>query len=138
MSDKRHGNQMNNEVCPVCDSKLKAGEKVCEVCGADLGLLGNNGEAGIVCPECGNELLDADTACPKCGTPLHVSEVVVFQCPACGTEVTEDATKCPNCGVEFMTEEEIASASQAPAMVESVPSPPAEFIAEEKPPEPST
>jgi ribosomal protein L40E len=122
------GSLMNEELCPVCDSKLSPGAKVCDVCGADLSLI-NAESHGVICPECGNELLEMDTTCPKCGASLQEvddkkqseQELLIFQCPACNAEVPSDAKECPNCGVQFVTEEELSGAEETLASVESVP-----------------
>jgi predicted RNA-binding Zn-ribbon protein involved in translation (DUF1610 family) len=116
-----------DDICPVCDSKIKPGVQTCDVCGADLMLLRNNGASVYVCPECGNELLEQATKCPKCGVEFaseeknSSAEEVIFQCPVCNAEVPSDANKCPSCGVEFLSEEDAGAASEMPAHVNSVP-----------------
>lgn len=116
-----------DDICPVCDSKISPGAQNCDVCGADLMLLRNNGAAVYVCPECGNELLEQSTKCPKCGVEFtreeapSSSEEVIFQCPVCNAEVPSNANKCPSCGVEFLSEEDAGAAGEVPVSVNSVP-----------------
>lgn len=112
----------NEDICPVCESKITPGGQACDVCGADLKLLGDSSKAQYVCPECGNELLEEDTNCPKCGVQFAKNEQVVFQCPACNTEVDASANKCPNCGAEFLSDDEATATEEVPKAIESVPS----------------
>ncbi len=111
-----------DDICPVCESKITPGVQACDVCGADLKLLGGSSKSQYVCPECGNELLEEDTNCPKCGVQFAKNEQVVFQCPACNTEVDASANKCPNCGAEFLSDDEATATEEVPKAIESVPS----------------
>ena len=111
-----------DDICPVCESKITPGGQSCDVCGADLKLLGGSSKSQYVCPECGNELLEEDTSCPKCGVQFAKDEQVVFQCPACNAEVDESANKCPSCGAEFLSDDEATATEEVPKAIESVPS----------------
>ncbi len=111
----------NEDICPVCESKIAPGSQACDVCGADLKLLGDGTKAQYVCPECGNELLEDDTSCPKCGIHFAKDEQVIFQCPACNTEVDASANKCPNCGAEFLSDDEASATEEVPKGINSVP-----------------
>ena len=111
-----------DDICPVCESKITPGGQSCDVCGADLKLLGGSSKSQYVCPECGNELLEEDTSCPKCGVQFAKNEQVVFQCPACNTEVDASANKCPSCGAEFLSDDEATATEEVPKAIESVPS----------------
>lgn len=113
---------VNQDICPVCESKIANSSQACEVCGADLKLLSGNSKAQFVCPECGTELLAEDTSCPKCGVQFDSEERVVFQCPACSTEVDASANSCPKCGAEFLSEEEASAPAEVPKGIDSVPS----------------
>ncbi|MBX8644657.1 MAG: zinc ribbon domain-containing protein, partial [Thermoplasmata archaeon] len=116
-----------DDVCPVCDSKINRGSQTCDVCGADLSILGSGSKSVFVCPECGNELLEQDTKCPKCGVEFSSQtgsvpdDNVIFECPVCNAQVPSDANRCPSCGVEFLSEDDAAVAEDVPKSVESVP-----------------
>ena len=111
----------DDTICPVCESRISKGTRLCDVCGADLKLLADHQAPKYECPSCGYGLQEADSFCPSCGTQFTDGGDVAFQCPSCSAEVSSAASRCPKCGVEFLSDDEAAAAEDVPKGIRSVP-----------------
>ena len=58
----------------------------------------NDGDPGIPCPACGEELPPGARFCGGCGRPLTGPSPGMVACPLCRTEVPEHARFCGACG----------------------------------------
>lgn len=124
-------------LCPVCDSEIGAGARVCDVCHSDLRVFEVEADAlGPVHPRppgnldaliesiAGGKEVQPDlfediknVGKATTGRASHPSSLTssgpTFECPECGTDVAADSRECPRCGAHFA--EDVVEQFECPA-----------------------
>lgn len=79
------------DICPKCQTKIKAGATKCDKCGYDLFEMINKR-----CPKCGKRIPMGSKYCIRCGNDLEKNK-----CKKCGFENDLNSKFCTNCGADL-------------------------------------
>lgn len=81
--------------CAKCGTMLRQNDRFCNGCGADQSRENEVQQAGVLCYECGHNMVPGAKFCPECGDPHHA-------CPSCNADNPQNATTCVKCGTDFL------------------------------------